>query len=156
MNSYFEVGVRYDKTMEDGLTKKVTETYVVNADSFTEAEERIIREMKQYISGEFDVAEIDRAVFREVLYMGRDEMEQKKCADVHWYKCKVQFITIDNTFTILLNRLSPCHRLCHALRNQCDSILFHNDFVLIVSIYFVYFKNPNTSMMFVSDTAAIW
>jgi hypothetical protein len=81
--------------MEDGLTKKVTETYVVNADSFTEAEERIIKEMKQYISGEFDVAEIDRAVFREVLFMGRDELEQKKCADVRWYKCKVQFITID-------------------------------------------------------------
>jgi hypothetical protein len=81
--------------MEDGLTKKVTETYVVNADSFTEAEKCIIREMKQYISGEFDVAEIDRAVFREVLFMGRDELEQKKDADVHWYKCKVQFITID-------------------------------------------------------------
>lgn len=87
--------VRYDKTMEDGLTKKVTETYVVNADTFTEAEERIIKEMKQYISGEFDVAEIDRAVFCEVLFIGRDEMEQKKCADVHWYKCKVQVITID-------------------------------------------------------------
>lgn len=93
--SWMIAKVRYDKTMEDGLTKKVTETYVVNADSFTEAEERIIKEMKQYISGEFDVAEIDRAVFREVLFMGRDEMEQKKCADVHWYKCKVQFITID-------------------------------------------------------------
>ena len=93
--SWMIAKVRYDKTMEDGLTKKVTETYVVNADSFTEAEERITKEMKQYISGEFDVAEIDRAVFREVLFMGRDEMEQKKCADVHWYKCKVQFITID-------------------------------------------------------------
>lgn len=93
--SWMIAKVRYDKTMEDGLTKKVTETYVVNADSFTEAEERITREMKQYISGEFEVVEIDRAVFSEVLFMGKDELEQKNGADVHWYKCKVQFITID-------------------------------------------------------------
>lgn len=25
MNSYFEVGVRYDKTMKDGVVRKVTE-----------------------------------------------------------------------------------------------------------------------------------
>lgn len=28
MNSYFEVGVRYDKTMEDGVIRKVTENYL--------------------------------------------------------------------------------------------------------------------------------
>ena len=52
--------------MEDGLKKKVTETYVVDAVSFTEAEARIIEEMSAYISGEFEVVEIDRAVFKEI------------------------------------------------------------------------------------------
>lgn len=29
MKSYFEVGVRYDKTMEDGVIRKVTENYLL-------------------------------------------------------------------------------------------------------------------------------
>ena len=55
MNSYFEVGVRYDKTMEDGVVRKVTENYLLDALSFTEAEKRATEEMKAYISGEFRV-----------------------------------------------------------------------------------------------------
>ena len=36
--SWFETKIRYDKTMEDGRNKKVTEVYTVEALSFTEAE----------------------------------------------------------------------------------------------------------------------
>ena len=46
MNSYFEVGVRYDKTMEDGVIRKVTENYLLDALSFTEAEKRATEEME--------------------------------------------------------------------------------------------------------------
>ncbi len=74
--------------MEDGLQKKVTEQYVVDAISFTEAEARIIEEMSSYISGEFDVHEIDRAVFKEIFFSDEDMADK-------WYKAKVQFITID-------------------------------------------------------------
>ena len=49
--NWFECKVRYEKTMEDGLQKKVTETYVVDAMSFSEAEERIIEEISSYVSG---------------------------------------------------------------------------------------------------------
>ena len=35
MNSYFEVGVRYDETMEDGVVRKVTENYLLDALTFT-------------------------------------------------------------------------------------------------------------------------
>lgn len=55
MNSYFEVGVRYDKTMEGDGVRKVTENYLLDAISFTEAEKRATEEMKAYISGEFRV-----------------------------------------------------------------------------------------------------
>ena len=48
---WFECKIRYEKVQEDGLQKKVTEGYVVDALSFTEAEERIIEEMASYISG---------------------------------------------------------------------------------------------------------
>lgn len=86
--NWFICKIRYDKVMEDGLQKKVTEQYVVDALSFSEAEERIIEEMSSYISGEFDVHEIDRCVFKEVFFSD-DELADK------WYKAKLKFITID-------------------------------------------------------------
>lgn len=66
--NWFICKIRYDKVMEDGLQKKVTETYVVDALSFSEAEARIMEEMSHYISGQFDVVEIDRCAFKEVFF----------------------------------------------------------------------------------------
>ena len=86
--NWFICKVRYEKVMEDGLQKKVTEQYVVDALSFTEAEARITEQMSQYISGEFDIHEIDRCVFKEIFFS--DEAVADK-----WYKAKLQFITID-------------------------------------------------------------
>ena len=57
-SNWFECKIRYEKTMEDGLQKKVIESYVVDALSFTEAEQRIMEEMSSYISGEFEVSDI--------------------------------------------------------------------------------------------------
>lgn len=51
----FEVGIKYDKTMDDGEEKKVKELYIVDASSFSNAESSIIKEMTPYIRGEFDV-----------------------------------------------------------------------------------------------------
>ena len=86
--NWFECKIRYEKTMEDGLQKKVTEAYVVDALSFSEAEERIIEEMSSYISGEFEVADIKKAAYKEVFFTD-DNIADK------WYKAKLQFITID-------------------------------------------------------------
>ena len=60
-SEWFECKVRYDKTLESGLIKKTTETYLVDALSFTEAEKRFIEEIKPYMSGEFMVTDIKRA-----------------------------------------------------------------------------------------------
>ncbi len=86
--NWFICKIRYEKVMEDGLQKKVTEQYVVEAICFTEAEARITEQMSQYISGEFDVVEIDRCVFKEVFFSDEDSADK-------WYKAKLQFITID-------------------------------------------------------------
>ena len=85
---WFECKIRYEKVMEDGLQKRVSENYVVDALSFSEAEERIIEEMSSYISGEFDVADIKKATYKEIFFSD-DDMADK------WYKAKLQFITID-------------------------------------------------------------
>lgn len=86
--TWFETKIQYEKTMEDGLQKKVKEQYVVDALSFTEAEKRITEEMSSYISGAFDVADIKKATYKEIFY------SDEATAD-RWYKAKVQFITID-------------------------------------------------------------
>ena len=48
-SSWFETKIRFDRTMEDGSVKKVTELYVVDALCFAEAESTITEEMSAYI-----------------------------------------------------------------------------------------------------------
>ena len=85
---WFECKIAYEKVMEDGLQKKVNETYTVDALSFTEAEKRIMEEMSSYISGEFAVKDIKIAPYKEIFF------SEDASAD-RWYKAKLQFITID-------------------------------------------------------------
>jgi len=85
---WFECKIQYEKTMEDGLQKKVTETYTIDALSFTEAEQRIMEEMSAYISGEFDIRDIKIAPYKEIFFSDQDSADR-------WYKAKLQFITID-------------------------------------------------------------
>ena len=86
--TWFETKIRYEKTMEDGLQKKVTEQYVVDALSFTEAESSIIEEMSSYISGEYKITDIKPAAYGEIFFSDAP-------VDDRWYKAKLQFITID-------------------------------------------------------------
>lgn len=85
---WFECKVRYEKTMEDGMMKKVTENYTVDALSFSEAEERITEELSSYISGEFSIADIKIAPYKEIFFADSDSADK-------WYKAKLAFITID-------------------------------------------------------------
>lgn len=88
MKTWFECSIRYEKTMENGMQKKVTEKYLVDAMSFTEAEARIIEEMSPFISGEFKVTAIKITNLLEVFASNIAEDEK-------WYKLKVAFITLD-------------------------------------------------------------
>ena len=83
----YECGIRYERTMENGKTKKVTELYLVDALSFAEAEGRITKEMEPYISGDFDVVTIKRTNYSEIV-------EVLATAD-KWFKAKLNFISID-------------------------------------------------------------
>ena len=66
MHTWFECKIRYEKTMENGMIQKVTESYLVDALSFTEAEARIIEEVTPFITGEFTVSDIKRANYSEL------------------------------------------------------------------------------------------
>ncbi len=87
-SNWFEVKMRYDKVHEDGYEKKVTESYVVEALSFGEAERIGIEFLSQYVSGEIQVVNINPMKFHEVFFN-----EQESCD--RYYKAILQFITID-------------------------------------------------------------
>ncbi len=88
MNEWFECKIKYDKTMENGLMKKVTEPYLVDALNFTEAERRIIEEMTPFMTGEFQVADIKRAHYAEFFETAEESADR-------WFKAKLVFVTLD-------------------------------------------------------------
>ena len=85
---WFECKVRYEKSGEDGTPRKVTETYVVDALSFSEAESRIMGEMSRWVSGELEIADLKIAQYKEIFFADSDMSDK-------WYKAKLAFITID-------------------------------------------------------------
>ena len=119
MNNWFECKIRYEKLDDKGKGKKVTETYLVDALSFSEAEERISKEVAPFMSGEFSISGIKKAGINEIF--PNDEGDR-------WYKCKVNFISIDEvkatekkiTSTILVlgsNIKEACEHLEKALKD---------------------------------------
>ena len=85
---WFECKIRYEKVMEDGTPKKVNEVYVIDALSFSEAEERIMEEMSSYISGEIELVDVKIAPYKEIFFADNDMADK-------WYKAKLAFIIID-------------------------------------------------------------
>ena len=89
MRTWFKAKIRYKKTMEDGYVKDVSENYLIDALSFTEAEARTIGELKEFISGEFTVTDLKRENISEVIGSEADK-------DDKWYRIKVAFTILDD------------------------------------------------------------
>ncbi len=83
----YECGVRYDKTAANGMIKKVTELYLVDAISFAEAEARVTGEMAPYASADFDVVTVKRTNYSEIV--------GNPLACDKWFKAKIMYITLD-------------------------------------------------------------
>ena len=86
MHTWFQCKVKYERNVDDGSIAKVSETYLIDALSFTEAEERINEEMKPNISGDFMVTDIKRAKINELF--------ENESGD-RWYRSKVNFVSLD-------------------------------------------------------------
>ncbi len=96
---FFEVKVKLDKVLTDGTTKTVSETYALDAMTFTEAEARITREMQPYITGEFAVVGEKIAQYNEVVFNGGDL----------FFLVKYNFVTLDEK--TMKEKRSPFHVL---------------------------------------------
>ena len=88
MQKWFECSLKYEKVMENGKVKKVTELYLVDALSITEAEASLIEEMISFMQGEFQCKGIKEAKYSEIFF------SEEVTAD-RYFKCKLLFITLD-------------------------------------------------------------
>ena len=84
--TWYECKVKYRKTHETGEQKVTSETYLLDAVSFTEAEARITEEMAAYTSEEFLITNIKVANLAEVHPFENSD---------RWFKSKVSLMAID-------------------------------------------------------------
>lgn len=117
MAQWIKTSVRFDKMFENGTIKKVTEPYLVDALSFTEAEARIIEEVTPYISGEFTVSAVNKSKIAEIFW---DENGER------WYQVKVAFINSDEKTAVEKRTVSvimvQAHDFDNALANFKDGM----------------------------------
>ena len=86
MKTWYTCKIRHTKETDDGFLKQVTEAFLVDAVSYTEAEARINEIAARDISGEFAVTNISKTNIAEVI---PDEEA------FTWFKCKVVYSTVD-------------------------------------------------------------
>lgn len=79
---YYEVSISFDKIQNNGSSKKVTEKYLVDAQSVTEVESRIIKELTPVITGEFTVKSVKETKIAEIFNMDADKFYLVKCGFV--------------------------------------------------------------------------
>jgi len=116
MNVWYECRIRYQKTAESGKEKKVSETFLVDALSFTEAESRIIEETRPFAGGEMKVTAIRLANVAELF--ASDEAQDDK-----WYRVKAAFVTLDEKSG--KERRSSWYAMVQASTTERAERLFH-------------------------------
>ena len=112
MAMYFECRARYDKMCENGVVKKVTEAYLVDALTHSEAESRFIESVTPFISGDFEVSVVKKTKISEIFNPDSDK----------FYLCKAAFVTIDE-------------KTAQEKRSICPILVGANDFDEALQIF---------------------
>lgn len=88
MKEYIESSVKYERQVENGALKKVTERFIVECNSFGEAEQRLLEEVGPFASGSLDVWDMKRVQFMEI-FESSDESADK------FFKVRISIIVLD-------------------------------------------------------------
>ena len=88
--NWFECKIKYTKVTEDGKEKKVSEMYLLDAVSYTEAESRITEALASMIQGDFYIAGLKKSNITELV-------ESNDGNDDKWYKAKIAIIDAVST-----------------------------------------------------------
>ena len=87
--NWYKFRVKYSKEMDDGKKKKVSEEYLVDAESFTETEKRANKAATDRIgTRDFDITAISREPVSDIIKGTEQD-------DNHWYKAVVALVTVD-------------------------------------------------------------
>lgn len=86
MQTWFECKAKYVKVTESGREQTITENFLLDAVSFTDAETRIIRQLEQIAKGEFSVTDIKKSRIGEVFSYETGEW---------WFKATINLVTVD-------------------------------------------------------------
>jgi hypothetical protein len=86
MRVWFQVKVKYAKETEEGLLKSISESYLVDAVSFTEAEAIIYDRLGERIRGDFQVTHMAKSPIVDVFHYEYEDI---------WFKAKIQYIVAD-------------------------------------------------------------
>lgn len=96
VSQYYECKIRYEKQITDpqdkdcGKLKKVTESYLFDALSYTEAEARMVQEVAQYIKGEYSITNIKKTKIAEIIMKEEDICE-------NWFNVKIRITVPDES-----------------------------------------------------------
>jgi hypothetical protein len=104
MKNWFESKVTYEKTLGNGMQKKVTESYLLDAISWTEAEARTIEELTQQIGVSFIITDIKRYKLSELFFSETGD---------RFFKAKIHFISLDEK-NGTKEKISACYMLAQA------------------------------------------
>jgi len=85
MSEWFQAKVQFLRQQDNGLIKKITETYLVDSMSFTECEARVLKEQGEGVR-EIKCKSIARSPIADVVFYGDTDM---------WHKVKVQYSLMD-------------------------------------------------------------
>ena len=119
MANWIETKVRYEKTLENGTKKMVSETYLVDALIFSEAEARITKEIAPCLHGDFSVSEMKRANITEILFSEKDSADK-------YYEIKT-VVVVFNTKTLVERRYDYTY-LVQAKRLN-DALIVFDDYM---------------------------
>lgn len=86
MYDWYLVKCKYTKEYRDGTLKRVTEPYLINAASFTDAEARVYEEVADGIRGEFSVKAIKKENLQDIFQYDDSDT---------WFKCQVSHVIED-------------------------------------------------------------
>lgn len=86
MNNWFTVKVKYTKQLEDGRLKRVSEPYLINSMSFTDAEARAYEEIGDTVRGEFLITNIAKTDYADIFQY--DDCDT-------WFKVKITYVAAD-------------------------------------------------------------
>ena len=130
MHNWFECKIKYDKIQETGMQRSVTEPYLVDALSFTEAEARIVEEIKPFISGEFSVSSVRRMKFAESIFNDTGD---------RYYRAKLYFLTLDEksgsekkTAVNMLVQASTLKEAVEIVESEMEKTMIDYEFASVV------------------------